>query len=119
MLIKKYNFYRLRDAVRRKFPEKWRTNSWFLLHECCGTPDGFGQEFFGKEHYDSTGTSPYSHDVATVDFYLFPLLISAFKGRCFRGTSDVIKNVMEELKRLSQHDFQECFQHFTVAGRSV
>jgi len=24
---------RLRDAVRRKRPEKWRTDSWFLLHD--------------------------------------------------------------------------------------
>jgi hypothetical protein len=24
---------RLRDAVRRKRPGKWRTNSWFLLHD--------------------------------------------------------------------------------------
>jgi len=26
-------FRRLRDAVRRKYPEKWRTNSLFLLHD--------------------------------------------------------------------------------------
>ncbi|GBN83666.1 hypothetical protein AVEN_109359-1 [Araneus ventricosus] len=24
---------RLRDAVRRKRPEKWATNNWFLLHD--------------------------------------------------------------------------------------
>jgi len=24
---------RLRHAVRRKSPEKWRNNSWFLLHD--------------------------------------------------------------------------------------
>jgi len=24
---------RLMDAVRRKCPEKWGTNSWFLLHD--------------------------------------------------------------------------------------
>ena len=24
---------RLRDAIRRKRPEKWRTKSWFLLHD--------------------------------------------------------------------------------------
>ena len=24
---------RLRDAVRRKRPEKWKTNNWFLLHD--------------------------------------------------------------------------------------
>ena len=94
-----------------KFPEKWGTNSWFFLQECCSTPDGFGQEFFSKEHCDSTGTSPYSHDVATVDFYLFPRLISEFKGRCFRDARDVVRNVVEGLKRLSQHGFQECFQH--------
>jgi hypothetical protein len=23
----------LRDAVKRNRPEKWRTNSWFLLHD--------------------------------------------------------------------------------------
>jgi hypothetical protein len=23
----------LRKAIRRKSPEKWRTNSWFLLHD--------------------------------------------------------------------------------------
>jgi len=23
----------LRDAVRRECPERWRTNSWFLLHD--------------------------------------------------------------------------------------
>ena len=49
-VIKKYTFYRLREAVRRKFPEKWGTNSWFLLHECSSTPDGFSQEFLSKEH---------------------------------------------------------------------
>jgi len=25
--------YRPRHAVRRKFPPKWRTNSWFLRHD--------------------------------------------------------------------------------------
>jgi len=49
--------------------------------------------------------------VAAVDFCLFPRLTSAFKGRCFCDGTDVIKNVMEELKRLSQRGFQECFQH--------
>jgi hypothetical protein len=98
-LIKKYTFYCLRDAVRRKFPEKWGTNSCFLLHECPSTPDGFSQKFLSKEHCENTGTSPYSHDVAAVDFYLFPRLILAFKGRCFCDATDVIKNAMEELKK--------------------
>jgi hypothetical protein len=33
------------------------------------------------------------------------------KGRDFSVATDIIKNATEELKRLSQNDFQECFQH--------
>jgi hypothetical protein len=36
---------------------------------------------------------------------------SALKGQCFCDTTDNFKNVMEELKRHSQSDFLECFQH--------
>jgi hypothetical protein len=54
---------------------------------------------------------PYSPDLAVVDFYPFPRLKSALKGwRCCDATN-IIKNATEELKRLSQNGFQECFQH--------
>jgi hypothetical protein len=111
LLIKKYTFYRLRDAVRRNFPEKWGTKVGFPFTNSSAHQMVFSQEFLRREHCENTGTSPYCHDVAAVDFYLFPRLISTFKGRCFCDATDVIKNVMEELRRLSQHDFQECFQH--------
>jgi hypothetical protein len=32
-------------------------------------------------------------------------------GRHFCDANDIINNEMEELKRLSQNGFQECFQH--------
>jgi len=54
---------------------------------------------------------PYSTDQAAADFHLFPRLKSAMKGRRCCGTADIIKNATEELKRLSQNDFQECFNH--------
>jgi len=31
----------------------------------------------------------------------------------------IIKNAKEKLKRLLQNGFQDCFQHFTFADRSV
>ena len=43
---------------------------------------------------------PYSPDLAPASFYLIPRLKSALKGRRFCH-ADVIKNVTEELKRLS------------------
>jgi len=54
---------------------------------------------------------PYSPHLDPADFYLFPRLKSAVKGRRFCYATDIINNATEELKRLSQNSFQECFQH--------
>jgi len=54
---------------------------------------------------------PYPPDLTPTDFHLFPQLKSAFMGRRFRDVTDIIKNVKEELKRLSQNGFQKRFQH--------
>jgi hypothetical protein len=47
------------------------------------------------------------------------LSVVAQKGRRFCDPIDLIENATEELKRLSQNGFHECFQHFTVTGRSL
>jgi hypothetical protein len=54
---------------------------------------------------------PYSPDLAVADFDLFPPLESALKERRGCDATDIIKNAMEKLKRLSPNGFQECFQH--------
>jgi hypothetical protein len=46
-----------------------------------------------------------SPDLAPADYYIFPRLKLAFKGRRFYDATDVIKNATAELKRF-------CFQHF-------
>jgi hypothetical protein len=45
------------------------------------------------------------------DFHLLPRLKSTLKVHSFCGTTDTTQNAMDELKRLSQNVFQECFQH--------
>ena len=50
---------RLTDTVGRKRPEKWRTNSLFLLlGQCSSTPVCCGQGFLRTEQCDNTGASP-------------------------------------------------------------
>jgi hypothetical protein len=44
---------------------------------------------------------PYSPDLTAANFYLFPKIKSALKGRRFCDATDIIKNATEELKRLS------------------
>jgi hypothetical protein len=59
----------------------------------------------------TTAQNPtFSSYQAAGDFCLFPRLKSALKGRQrFCVVTDMIKNATEELKRLSQNGFQECF----------
>jgi hypothetical protein len=100
------------NAVRRKRPEKMENQQLVSpLQQCASTPITFGQGFLSKEQYDNIGASPYSPDLAPSDFYLFPQLKSAIKGQCFCDATDIIKNVMKELKRLPQNGFQERFKH--------
>jgi len=78
------------------------------LQQCSSTAVGFGPRFLSKQQCDNTGASPC---LASADFYLFPRLKSALKGRRFCDAHYIINNATEELKRLSQNDLQESFQH--------
>jgi len=69
------------------------------------------KNFLAKNNVPTLKHPPYSPGLAPADFYLFPRLKSALQEDHFYDATDIIKNVMEELKRLSQNGFQECFQH--------
>ena len=84
-------FSHLRDAVRRKCPENWRTNIWFLLH------DTVPAQRCAKNNVRTLQPPPYSPDMAAADFYLFPQFKSALMGQHFCASTYIIKNPMEEL----------------------
>jgi hypothetical protein len=51
---------------------------------------------------------------------MFPRLKLAWKEERYCDATDIVKNAVRELRKLSQNCFQECYRHFfTVAGRSV
>ena len=102
----------LRDPVRRKRPEIWRTKSWFLLHD--NAPEHRSilvKNFLAKKNAKTLEHPIFSPDLASADFYPFPRLKSALKGQRFSNATDITKNAMEELKRLSHNCFQEYFPH--------
>ena len=75
---------RFRDAVRRKRPEKWRTNSWFLLHDNAPAPRSvLVKDFLAKNSVTTLQHPTYYPDLASANFYLSPLLKSSLKGRRF------------------------------------
>ena len=99
-----YILRRLMDVVRRKRPEKLKTNCWFLRHD--NVPEHRSilvKNFLAKKNVTTLELPPYSPDLTGADFYLFPRLNSVLRGRLFCDPTDIIKNVTEELKRLSQN----------------
>ena len=71
----------LRKAVRRKFLEKLRTNSWFFLYD-----NAPAHRSVLVKH------PPYFSDLVATDFHLLSPLKSALKGRRFYNAADIIKN---------------------------
>ena len=114
------------NAVRRKRPEKQRTNSSVLLYDKDPAHRSvLVKDFLAKNNMTTLQPPPYPPDPDPGDFCVFPPLKSALKGWRVCYATD-IKNATEELKRLAQNGFQECFQHLysrwqkcTVAQRNV
>jgi len=103
---------RIRDATRRKRPEKLRTKRLFLLHD--NTPahlSGLVKDFVAKNNVKTLEDLAYSPDLSPDHFYLFYRMKLPLKGRDFCDVTDIIKNATEELKRRSKYGLQECFPH--------
>jgi len=75
---------RLSATVRRKRPEVWTNKTWMLHHD--NSPAHASQlirEFLTKHETTVVSQPPYSQDLASADFFLFPKLKSSRKGRRF------------------------------------
>jgi transposase len=109
----------LREAVRRKHLNECRTKSWFLLHDNApGHRSVLVKDFLANHNATILEHPPYCPDLTPAGYYLFNQLKSALKGQCFCDATDIIKKAMEDLTRLSQNGFQECFQHLNSHGQT-
>jgi hypothetical protein len=87
--------------VRRKCPEKWRTNNLFLIYDSAPAHRSVVIKIFSTENNVTTlEPPPYPPYLVPTEFYMFHRLKSALKGRRFCDATDIIKNATEELKRL-------------------
>ncbi|KAJ4438768.1 hypothetical protein ANN_14719 [Periplaneta americana] len=101
---------RLWDAVRRKRPEKWVENNWFLMHDNAPADRAIiVKNFLARHNITALDHPPYSPDLSPPDYFLFPRLKSHLKGRRFNA-EEVIASATRALRRVSQNGFQACFQ---------
>jgi len=118
MLIAFFEFYktvlqRLRDAVRRHRPEKWRSGNWILHHDNGPAHRPVTtNEFLAKHNIPSFPQPPYSPDLAPCGFFLFPQLKKTMKGRRFDCVEDIQANATRQLRVITKSDYQRCFHQW-------
>jgi len=79
----------LRDAVRRKKPELWENQTWMLCHDNAPAHAFlFICSYLAKQQKSIVPHPPYSPNLASADFFLFPELKTTLKGHCFQTTGD-------------------------------
>ena len=75
---------RLRDAVRRKRLRLWSSGDWFLHHDnTTAHSSNLLQQFLVKHKILQLRQPPYSPDIASCDFWMFPKLKMALKEKWF------------------------------------
>lgn len=110
---------RLRDAVRRKRPEFKESGSWKLHHDNAPAHSAHVvQQFLAKHGIPVVSQPPYSPDLAPCDFFLFPKIKMALKGKRFQDVDEIKQNATEQLRGVSKNDFHRCFQKWQERWRT-
>ena len=89
----------LRDAVRRKRPCFWSSGNWLLHHDNAPAhSSNLVQQFLAKHKIVQLRLPAYSPDIAPCDFWMFPKLKMALKGKQFDDIKTIQSNATCELK---------------------
>jgi len=107
---------RLRDAVRRHRPEKWRFGNWILLHDNAPAQRAVTtNEFLAKHNIPSLPHPPYSPDLAPCNFFLSPQLKKTMKDRRFGYVEEIQANATRQLSAITKVTTRGAF----VSGRNA
>ena len=102
---------RLREAIRKKRPDLWKDNSWFLHHDNAPSHTALIlREFFAKNSTHIVPQPPYSPDLAPCDFWLFPKLKRPLRGHRFESIEEIQRESLRALKAIPGNDFLACFE---------
>jgi hypothetical protein len=100
---------RLRENVRRKWPELWHNHNW--LHHDIMPAHTFLQttEFVTNNNMVIIPYPPYLPDLGPCDFALFPKLKMKLKGR-HETVSDIQRESQAVLNSIKENNFQRAFE---------
>ncbi|UYV64367.1 hypothetical protein LAZ67_3000418 [Cordylochernes scorpioides] len=108
---------RLREAIRQKRPELWRSKSWILHHDNAPAHTALKILKFLQDHSTSVFPQPpYSPDLAPCDFLLFEKLKKKLKGRKFQSIEEIKVESNKAMKAIPKTDYQRCFADWEKKG---
>ncbi|UYV70749.1 hypothetical protein LAZ67_8000463 [Cordylochernes scorpioides] len=109
---------RLREAIRKKRPEKWTNGDWILHHDNARPHTAhLVTSFLAKNGTEILPQPPYSPDIAPNDFFLFPKLKAVLKGSHFDTREDIIEKSLLALKRILKEAYKNCFDNWEKRWR--
>jgi hypothetical protein len=95
-------------GVRSQFRAE---DSLFLLHNSASTHSALVVKIFlSRNDVLDVIYPPYSPDLASMDFLLFPMVKTAQKRERFQNVEDIMKNVTAELNAVPLEAFADCFK---------
>ncbi|UYV82193.1 hypothetical protein LAZ67_21001311 [Cordylochernes scorpioides] len=101
---------RLREAIRQKRPELWRSKSWILHHDNAPAHRVLKISKFLQDHSTSVFPQPpYSPDLAPCVFFLFGKLKKKLNGRKFQSIEEIKVELKKAMKAIPKTDYQRCF----------
>ncbi|KAG5338923.1 MOS1T transposase, partial [Acromyrmex heyeri] len=110
----------LREAIRQKRPDLWKNKNWLLHHDNAPAHTSLlVREFLAKNNALMMPQPPYSPDLTSCDFFLFPKLKRPMKGRRYATIEEIKTASKEELNKITKNDFLKCFEDGKNVGTSV
>ena len=104
---------RLRLAISRKRPQKRVAGAWVLHHDSAPAHTAHSIQVFLASHgIPVIQQPPYSSDMATCDFWLFPQLKMVLKSKIFEDIDAIKNKVTSTVNTVPKDSFQKCFQQW-------
>ena len=101
---------RLRENVRRKLLELWRSGDWFLRHDNAPAHTTLSvTRYLASLGGTIVPHPPYSPDLTPCDFFLLPTMKKTLKRKRFAIVEEVKTVSQEALKNIKLQQFQRCF----------
>ena len=87
----------------------WEAHAWALHHDSAPAHTALSiRQFLAERNIATLEHPPYSPDLASCDFFLFPKIKSVLKGTHFSDIDSIKMAATTELKKIPENAFQEC-----------